>query len=226
MMIQLSNIMLMFAVFTARTRHTIKCDGLFYCHSGTLYPNDIRLSNPHGLLSHDSNLFLPERGEGNLSSFIILCNFSFMARTMEICNAGNNSTRTATSAHETCAVVLTGDPYQDIASYGFDLHGCIIRYHQSPNNNGNTITGEFNISGRIQTAGATSYSELIRIVVQLRKTYQQYVSECHKRKRDRNRMAWLRRHPEYANRTTNIYINVTGDNNIAQLGARNLLTLS
>lgn len=91
----------MFAAFTARTRHTIKCDGLFYGHSGTLYPNDIRLSNPHGLLSHDSNLFLPERGEDNLSSFILLCNFSFMARTMKICNAGNNSTRTATSTHET-----------------------------------------------------------------------------------------------------------------------------
>lgn len=100
-MIQLSNNIAMFAAFTARTRHTIKCDGLFYGHSGTLYPNDIRLSNPHGLLSHDSNLFLPERGEDNLSSFIIICDFSFMARTMKICNAGNNSTRTATSAHET-----------------------------------------------------------------------------------------------------------------------------
>lgn len=91
----------MFVAFTARTRHIIKCDGLFYGHSGTLYPNDIRLSNPHGLLSHDSSLFLPERGEGNLSLFIILCNFSFMARTMEICNAGNNSTYKATFAHET-----------------------------------------------------------------------------------------------------------------------------
>lgn len=112
----------MFAAFTARTRHTIKCDGLFYGHSGTLYPNDIRLSNPHGLLSHDSNLFLPERGEDNLSSFILLCNFSFMARTMKICNAGNNSTRTATSTHETGkysnpelqAILASGSPYSTL----------------------------------------------------------------------------------------------------------------
>lgn len=112
-MIQLSNNITMFAAFTARTIHTIICDGHFYGHSGTLYPNDIRLSNPHGLLSHDSNLFLPERGEGNLSLFIILCNFSFMARTMKICNAGNNSTRKATSTHETRVSKLK--PSQTIA---------------------------------------------------------------------------------------------------------------
>lgn len=202
--------------------------GIFSCPDESIVSNDIRLSIPYTQsLLRSMNCLLGRRWEE--TAFLVSIHFKFissMTKQDEICNAGNNSTRTATSAHETCAVVLTGDPYQDIASYGFDLHGCIIRYHQSPNNNGNTITGEFNISGRIQTAGATSYSELIRIVVQLRKTYQQYVSECHKRKRDRNRMAWLRRHPEYDNRTTNIYINVTGDNNIAQLGARNLLTLS
>lgn len=195
-MIQLPNIIFMFAMFTARTRHTIICDGLFYGHSGTLYPNDIRLSNPHGLLSHDSNLFLPERGEGNLSLFIILCNFSFMARTMGICNAVNNSICTATSAHETCIVDLIGNPYQDIASYGFNLHGCTIRYHVSPNKNGNLVTGIFNISGRIETGGGKTYADLIQYVVNKQFEYRQYVKECHRKKRERYLLSWMSRHPE------------------------------
>lgn len=60
----------MFASFPPRTIHIIKCDGLFCDRLGVFCPNDIRLSDPHGLLSHDSSLFLAERGEGNLSSFL------------------------------------------------------------------------------------------------------------------------------------------------------------
>lgn len=224
-MIQLSNIMLTFAAFMPRTFVLVYQRRAFLCPIGSVVSNDIRLSNPirEYPFSIDGILVLGRTGRRQPFLYLYISNsFTFMPRTNEICNAGNNSTRTATSAHETCAVVLTGNPYQDIASYGFDLHRCTIRYHQSPNNKGNTITGEFNISGRIHTAGATSYAELIGIVVQLRKDYLQYVGECHKRKRDRNRMSWLQRHPEFTNRTTNIYINITGDNNIAQLGVRNL----
>lgn len=226
-MIQLSNIMLMFVASTdqADTTYSIS-KRLFLCLDGSLYPKDIRLSIPYmAILTYCMSCLLGRRWEE--TAFLVSLHYKFihsMTKQDEICNAGNNSTRTATSAHETCAIVLTGNPYQDIASYGFDLHRCTIRYHQSPNSKGNTITGEFNISGRIHTAGATNYAELIGIVVQLRKDYRQYVGECHKRKRDRNRASWLRRHPECANRTTNIYINITGDNNIAQLGVRNLLT--
>lgn len=60
----------MFASFPPRTIHIIKCDGLFCDRFGVFCPNDIRLSDPHGLLSHDSSLFLAERGEGNLSLFL------------------------------------------------------------------------------------------------------------------------------------------------------------
>ena len=99
-MIQVPENIRMFAAFSARTRHTILSDGYFYGHTGALYPKDIRLSNPHALLSLDSNLFLPKRGKDNLS-FYLICNISFMARTMKFCNAGNNSTYVSTSAHET-----------------------------------------------------------------------------------------------------------------------------
>lgn len=65
-----SNLITMFASFPPRTIHIIKCDGLFCDRLGVFCPNDIRLSDPHGLLSHDSSLFLAERGEGNLSLFL------------------------------------------------------------------------------------------------------------------------------------------------------------
>lgn len=65
-----SKLITMFALFPPRTIHIIKCDGLFCDRLGVFCPNDIRLSDPHGLLSHDSSLFLAERGEGNLSLFL------------------------------------------------------------------------------------------------------------------------------------------------------------
>lgn len=193
-MIQLSKKCSMFAAFTARTKkHNYPVGGIFYVRTEALYRKDIRLSDPHGLLSMDSNLFLPERGKGNLSYLLIRCNFSFMARTMEICNAANNSTCTATSAHETCILSLTGNPFRDIASYGFDLHRCKINYNQSQNANAHSITGVFNISGRTLTAGVNSYAELIETVVRLRREYQQYVSLCQKNKRERYESNRLRR---------------------------------
>lgn len=224
-MIQLSKNIAMFAASqTKRFLNIEHVAGYFYVLTRSVVSNDIRLSNPCSCCSSAITVSW-SRWEAIAFLIFIRIHISLnMTKRNEICNAGNNSTRTATSAHETCAVSLTGNPYQDLGSYGFDLHRCTIRYHQSPNNNGNTITGDFNISGRIHTAGATGYAELIGIVVQLRKAYQQYVSECHKRKRDRNRESWLHRHPEYTNRITNIYINITGNNNTAQLGVRNLMS--
>lgn len=172
----------MFAMFSARTIHTILGDGYFYGSSDTLYPKDIRLSDPHGLLSLDSNLFLPERGKGNLS-FIIYCNFSFMARTMEICNAENNSICITTDAHETCT--LTGDPFKDIAQFGFDLHGCKISFRKKPNKHGHTVTGWFNISGRMESGAGNSYEDIIMYIVERSRAYQVYVSLCHKARKER-----------------------------------------
>lgn len=70
-----SKIITMFASFPPRTIHIIRCDGLFCDRLGVFCPNDIRLSDPHGLLSHDSSLFLAERGEGNLSLFFYIIIF-------------------------------------------------------------------------------------------------------------------------------------------------------
>lgn len=184
-MIQLSNKICTFAPFTARTKkYTYPEGGIFYVRTEALYRKDIRLSDPHGLLSMDSNLFLPERGKGNLSCFSKLCNFSFMARTMEICNAANNSTCTATSAHETRAVQLTGNPFRDFSLYNLTLHGYQIKYWRGANRNNHSITGRFNVSGRIYTFGANSYEEAITFVVSKVSQYQAYIRERRKRKRE------------------------------------------
>ena len=102
-----------------------------------------------------------------------------MPRTMEFCNTRNNSTCETTSIHETgtSLIALTGNPYTDLAAYGIDLHGCTIRYLRSANQSGNTVTGRFNISGREETAGATSYETLILFLVEKNREHRRYVAE-------------------------------------------------
>lgn len=112
-------------------------------------------------------------------------------------NAASNSFGTSTHETGTSVIALTGNPYTDLAAYGIDLHGCTIRYLRTPNQNGNIITGRFNISGREETAGATSYENLILFLVEKNRERRRYVAECHKRKRQRNFVSWQSRHPEF-----------------------------
>lgn len=121
------------------------------------------------------------------------------------CNANNSH---GTSAHETgtSAIALTGNPYIDLAAYGIDLHGCTIRYLRSANQSGNTVTGRFNISGREETAGATSYETLILFLVEKNRKHRRYVAECHQRKRERNYASWLSRHSEFTFYNCNVAI--------------------
>ncbi len=113
-------------------------------------------------------------------------------------NAATNSLETSTHETGTSSIALTGNPYIDLAAYGIDLHGCTICYRRSANHNGNTITGLFNISGRKETAGATSYEALILFLLEKHKERRRYVAECHKRKRERYFAFWQSRHPELA----------------------------
>ncbi len=112
-----------------------------------------------------------------------------------------------TSTYETGSnspIALTGNPYIDLSAYGIDLHGCTIRYLRKPNVKGNIITGIFNISGRIETAGATSYESLILFLVDKRKEYHHYVSECRQLKRQRNYESWLAHYPEFIFHNCNV----------------------
>ena len=129
-----------------------------------------------------------------------------MLDNAKVSTAATNSFGTA--AHETGAssIALTGNPFTDLAAYGIDLHGCTMRYLRSANQNGNTITGRFNISGREETAGATSYEALILFLVAKNKERRRYVAECHKHKRERYHASWLSRHPGMVSYNCNVTI--------------------
>lgn len=194
-MIQLSNKCSMFAAVQTKNYRTYMLCGFFMSVLTGLYlHNDIRLFKSRAYPYSDMSMVLGRTWEANSLSYIHTFQISrAMTKNGEFCNAANNSTCTATSAHETCILSLTGNPFRDIASYGFDLHRCKINYNQSQNANGHSITGVFNISGRTLTAGANSYAELIETVVRLRREYQQYVSLCQKNKRERYESNRLRR---------------------------------
>ena len=119
-------------------------------------------------------------------------------------SAAINSLETSTHETGTSFIALTGNPYTDLAAYSIDLHGCTIRYLRTPNQNGNIITGRFNISGREETAGATSYEALIIFLVGKHKEHRRYVAACHQRKRERNYASWLSRHPEFTFNNCNV----------------------
>lgn len=120
-----------------------------------------------------------------------------MLDNSKVSKAAINSLETSTHETGTSVIALTGNPYTDLAAYGIDLHGCTIRYLRTPNSKGNIITGRFNISGREETAGATSYEALIIFLVEKHEEHRRYVAECHKRKRYRNFASWQSRHPEF-----------------------------
>lgn len=107
-----------------------------------------------------------------------------MTKDFEICNAANNSTCTATSAHETRAVQLTGNPFRDFSLYNLTLHGYQIKYLRGVNRNNHSITGRFNVSGRIYTFGANTYEEAIKFVVFKVNQYHAFVRERRRRKRE------------------------------------------
>lgn len=103
-MIQLSNNITMFAASTdqADTIYSIS-KRLFLCLDSSLYPKDIRLSIPYmAILTYCMSCLLGRRWEE--TAFLVSLHYKFihsMTKQDEICNAGNNSTRRATSTHET-----------------------------------------------------------------------------------------------------------------------------
>ena len=102
-MIQVSKNMAMFAASqTKRCSHIDLAVGYFYVLSESFVSKNIRLSNPCFLLHSMRSSLLVEMG-GDSLSYIAIFQISekLMTKRDEICNAGNNSTRRATSTHET-----------------------------------------------------------------------------------------------------------------------------
>lgn len=192
-MIQLSKILSMFVVSQTKRRHINDIVvAIFVAIRLKLSSAKIKgLSNRNGLL-HSCINFSWSRCGAIAFLVLLIVTFHYMTKRNEICNAVNNSICTATSAHETRTPQLTGNPFIDLSLFGFDLHCCNMRYYRE------RLTGEFNISGRITTGSATNYENLIFHIVKEQREYKRYVSECRLRKRQRNWMSWLNRHPEYA----------------------------
>lgn len=120
-----------------------------------------------------------------------------MLQYIEISNAALLSDH-GTSAHETGigSFTLTGNPYTDFARLGMDLQGCHVRYRRTPNAQGNTLTGTFNICGTGYTMGATTYPQLIERVFAKWQENQAYHRSRRAEKRLRNTLAFISRHPD------------------------------
>ena len=103
-----------------------------------------------------------------------------------------------TSAHETGigSFTLTGNPYTDFARLGMDLQGCHVRFRRTPNAQGHTLTGTFNICGTGYTMGAASYAQLVERVHAKWQEKQAYHRSRRAEKRLRNTLTFISRHPD------------------------------
>ena len=105
-MIQVSDFIAMFAPSSPKDIILIFKRRAFLCPIGSIVSKDIRLSIPIREYPFFIDCILVLwRDIGRRQPFLYLyisITFSFMPKNSVICNAVNNSTRTATSAHETC----------------------------------------------------------------------------------------------------------------------------
>lgn len=103
-----------------------------------------------------------------------------------------------TSAHETgqCSFSFSGNPYEDFDRLGIDLQNCHIRFLRKPRNNGTAITGVFNISGIVLTAGGRDYASMVLRVRQLWLEKRAWYRQRREEKRVQYLQAWIDRHPD------------------------------
>ena len=103
-----------------------------------------------------------------------------------------------TSAHETgqCSFSFSGNPYEDFDRLGLDLQNCHIRFMRKPRNNGTAITGVFNISGIVLTAGGRDYASMVLRVRQLWLEKRAWYRQRREEKRVQYLQAWIDRHPD------------------------------
>ena len=112
--------------------------------------------------------------------------------------AADMSISFGTSAHETgqCSFSFSGNPYEDFDRLGLDLQNCHIRFLRKPRNNGTAITGVFNISGIVLTAGGRDYASMVLRVRQLWLEKRAWYRQRREEKRVQYLQAWIDRHPD------------------------------
>ncbi len=176
-MIQVSDFIAMFAPSSPKDIILIFKRRAFLCPIGSIVSKDIRLSIPIREYPFFIDCILVLwRDIGRRQPFLYLyisITFSFMPKNSVICNAVNNSTRTATSAHETCTSLTS---FQTLETLIPQLHEARIRFRK------NRVTGVFNITGRYTTMSAPTIEQLIDNVLEKQREYRDYISESRKRK--------------------------------------------
>lgn len=120
-----------------------------------------------------------------------------MLQHHELSNAGLSICH-GTSAHETgdLSFTVNGNPYDDFARLGMDLHDFHIRVLGKARSNGVRITGTFNICGICYTAGAADYSSLLREVHAKFLEKKAWHRRCREQKKLRNTLSFISRHPD------------------------------
>lgn len=191
-MVQLPNIVCMFAMFLmpTRTNLNIFSIGILLCPAGSVVSKNIRLSNPilqSRLKSSDCSCWRKKWEATAFLAFMRLKFISIMPTRNEFCDARNNSTLKATCAHDTGKLPICGNPYLDLAQHGFDLHSCDVRFLKKPNANGHTVTGVFNVSGKWHTAASHNYEGLIQYLLTILYRRRDYIADRQKAKRDAKR---------------------------------------
>lgn len=106
------------------------------------------------------------------------------------------SSANETFAHETSLFNSSVNPYAYFLGMGIDLQDYTIRYLRKPRKNGVAITGTFNISGILYTAGAADMSSLLADVLERYHNKVAYQQRSRERKKLRNTMAFIERHPD------------------------------
>ncbi|MBS6269005.1 MAG: hypothetical protein KH586_08715 [Tannerella sp.] len=173
-MIQVSDFIAMFAVFkTKNTKQNISIGSIFYVVQEACILQKYRaVQIPAAVIDicqcSWSNL------EGEQPFLHLYLNFSLaMTKNNENASMVNNSTRTATSAHETCTSLTS---FQTLETLIPQLHEARIRFRK------NRVTGVFNITGRYTTMSALTIEQLIDNVLEKQREYRDYISENRKRK--------------------------------------------
>ena len=101
-----------------------------------------------------------------------------------------------TYAHETSLFNSSVNPYTYFSGMGIDLQDYTIRYLRQPRKNGVAITGTFNISGILYTAGAADMDSLLSDVLERYHAKVAYQQRSQERKKVRNTMTFIERYPD------------------------------
>lgn len=117
----------------------------------------------------------------------------------ELSNAALSSSH-GTSAYETgIPAIAMSNPYEYFRSLGISLQDFSVRFLHKPRKNGVAVTGVFNFDGIYFTVGAKDFCALLADALRQYRQKKEWHRLNQARKRERNALSWLDRHPNATN---------------------------